>query len=266
MGAGPGGVQLFHLVNRVSHRGHRFELVTVGVGLSLPITGSIGSSDYVDFVTPSEVNFFDFEGTNMTVRETNALFYSWTTLSFWGRSVKIADGGLNVPGLGVSHGKCNMLFGDGRLLGPGNLEVKLPPIQPEPGPFRQVAKDDALVYKIPGDVLFAFGKHALIPGQRTDNALIRVGNSLHAVPEYRFLVVGHTDNIGSRAFNRALSKRRAGTVAKWLLAHNYVQPSWLKTHGAGEEEPVASNATPEGRAENRRVEVVALRKKYWDDY
>jgi prepilin-type processing-associated H-X9-DG protein len=241
-------------------------LATLGVDFSTPVTGSIGSSDYVNFTTREEVNFFDFDGTLMTVRETSALLYSWTTVSFWGMSVKIADGGLSAPGLAVSSGKCNILFGDGALLGPVDLEIKMPPIPREPGPFHQVAKEDALVYKIPGDVLFAFDKYKLIPKPSTDEALSRVGFALHAVPDFKFLVVGHTDSIGSRSYNKTLSKRRAETVAQWFINHNLVRRELVKIHGAGEDEPVAPNSTPDGRAQNRRVEVVGLRTHLWNSY
>jgi outer membrane protein OmpA-like peptidoglycan-associated protein len=68
------------------------------------------------------------------------------------------------------------------------------------------------------------------------------------------IVVGHTDNIGSDAYNLKLSKRRADAVAKYLTSHG-VDAKRLKTEGAGESKPVATNDTADGRAQNRRVEL-----------
>ena len=65
-------------------------------------------------------------------------------------------------------------------------------------------------------------------------------------------VVGHTDSSGSDAFNQKLSERRAETVAKYLEDKG-IAVGRLQTSGAGESEPVADNATKEGRAQNRRV-------------
>jgi outer membrane protein OmpA-like peptidoglycan-associated protein len=213
------------------------------------------------------VNFFDFDGTDMTVRETNIGLYSWTTVSFWGMSVRIAGGGLNIPGLGVSNGVAKVLFSDGIALGVVNLEVRMPRPSPEPEPFREISMEDAIVYRLPGDLLFPFDKHQLIPGQRTADALNRIGNALsNESSEYRFLVIGHTDSIGSAHYNSRLSKRRAETVASWLTGHNYARADSIKTIGRGFEEPVETNSTKAGRAQNRRVEVVVIKKNLWEAY
>jgi outer membrane protein OmpA-like peptidoglycan-associated protein len=265
VGAGPASVQLFDLVNRETHRAHRLELKTLGVSLS-PVTGSFSPSDYENFKTPRDVNFLDFDGTDMTVRETNAGLYSWTTVSFWGMSVRIASGGANIPGLAVSNGIAKILFSDGRPLGSPDLVLRPLPIPPEPGPFKEHAKEEATVYQIRSDLLFDFNKHLLKPGHRTEDALTSVGYSLHWTPEYKFLVIGHTDSRGSDSYNMTLSKRRAETVAAWLKNHNFLKPEWIKTVGVGMKEPVASNANEEGRAQNRRVEIVGILTKYWDRY
>lgn len=67
-------------------------------------------------------------------------------------------------------------------------------------------------------------------------------------------IVGHTDSSGSDAYNQALSMRRANSVKNYLLDKG-VSSSVMSTSGMGESQPVASNATREGRAQNRRVEV-----------
>ena len=67
-------------------------------------------------------------------------------------------------------------------------------------------------------------------------------------------IVGHTDSTGSHAYNMSLSQRRAQSVADYLTAQG-VSAARLTTRGAGPDQPVASNATDSGRAQNRRVEV-----------
>lgn len=74
----------------------------------------------------------------------------------------------------------------------------------------------------------------------------------------RVEVAAHTDSRGSAAYNLALSNRRAKSVRDYLVAHG-IDPSRLTVRGYGESKPVASNATPEGRAQNRRVELRVLR-------
>jgi len=85
--------------------------------------------------------------------------------------------------------------------------------------------------------------------------LDEVARELLARPNVRVTVVGHTDNVGSARKNKLLSEKRAQAVARYL-AHRGVPVSRLRYGGKGEEMPVASNATPEGRAANRRVELI----------
>jgi OOP family OmpA-OmpF porin len=66
---------------------------------------------------------------------------------------------------------------------------------------------------------------------------------------------GHTDSVGSPAYNEALAKRRAAAVRGYLLGQG-LPPPLLRTAGMGEKAPVADNTTEEGRAQNRRTEVV----------
>jgi OOP family OmpA-OmpF porin len=66
---------------------------------------------------------------------------------------------------------------------------------------------------------------------------------------------GYTDSIGTDAYNQKLSERRANSVREWLVKCG-ISPSRLSAKGFGETNPVASNATPEGRAQNRRTELV----------
>lgn len=106
---------------------------------------------------------------------------------------------------------------------------------------------------LPESVTFATGSsivHAsFLP------ALREVARSLRAHPRSTVRVVGHTDNVGTAAYNQQLSEDRARSVARILVANGV--PSWRLTYsGRGYNEPIASNVTATGRAQNRRVEIV----------
>lgn len=110
-----------------------------------------------------------------------------------------------------------------------------------------------IVVTMPQDILFAFDSATLRPDLRRD--LQTVARSLISYPETTIFVTGHTDNVGSAAYNQTLSERRADAVASELIV-NGVPSRRIVARGAGFSQPVASNATAEGRAQNRRVEIV----------
>jgi outer membrane protein OmpA-like peptidoglycan-associated protein len=101
-------------------------------------------------------------------------------------------------------------------------------------------------------VNFASGKAVLLEGSK--NILDNVAASLIAHPEVKVEVAGHTDAIGSDASNLKLSQARANTVLDYLISKG-VPAAQLTAKGYGESKPIADNATPEGRAKNRRVEL-----------
>jgi outer membrane protein OmpA-like peptidoglycan-associated protein len=103
-----------------------------------------------------------------------------------------------------------------------------------------------------GKVLFDFNKATLKPEAKTQ--LARVLQAVKEQPGLRTHVVGHTDSVGSDAYNMGLSQRRAASVADYLV-QNGVPRQTVTTDHRGEREPVASNATDDGRAQNRRVEI-----------
>lgn len=76
-------------------------------------------------------------------------------------------------------------------------------------------------------------------------------------PEVKFSVEGHTDSDGDDAFNQKLSEQRAETVVSTLIQMG-IDSSRLTTKGWGESKPLSDNSTPEGKANNRRVEFVKL--------
>ena len=114
---------------------------------------------------------------------------------------------------------------------------------------------DRLIVTMPQDILFDVDSTAIYPALRDD--LLTVAQSLQNYPDSTVQVVGHTDNTGSAAYNQDLSERRANAVADVLL-NGGVAFGRIQTFGRGEDQPVASNLTPEGRAQNRRVDIVIL--------
>lgn len=77
---------------------------------------------------------------------------------------------------------------------------------------------------------------------------------LNKYPDTRLAVIGHTDSVGAASYNMELSRKRANSVAEFLLRRQ-VEPSRISTSGAGESQPVATNVNEAGRAQNRRVEL-----------
>jgi outer membrane protein OmpA-like peptidoglycan-associated protein len=100
-------------------------------------------------------------------------------------------------------------------------------------------------------VNFESGSSALTPDSYT--VLDDVVRSLQAYPEVKVEIRGHTDSQGPAGFNLELSHKRADSVKQYLV-NSGIDPSRVATVGVGEEEPVSSNSTPEGRAQNRRIE------------
>jgi outer membrane protein OmpA-like peptidoglycan-associated protein len=103
-----------------------------------------------------------------------------------------------------------------------------------------------------GKVLFDFNKATLKPEAKRQ--LAGVLQALREQPGLQTHIVGHTDSIGSDAYNMKLSQRRAESVATYLT-QNGVSRQSIQTEWHGKRQPVASNATAEGRAQNRRVEI-----------
>ena len=114
---------------------------------------------------------------------------------------------------------------------------------------------DRLIVTMPQDILFATDSAELRPDLRSD--LRTVAQSLNDYPQSRVQVLGHTDNTGSADYNLDLSQRRAGAVAGQLISYG-VDAGRIRTIGLGEDQPIATNLTAEGRAQNRRVEIVIL--------
>jgi outer membrane protein OmpA-like peptidoglycan-associated protein len=110
-----------------------------------------------------------------------------------------------------------------------------------------------LVITLSGSVLFASNKHKLLTSARS--RLDQVSKALLETKDRKLTVEGHTDSQGSTAYNLKLSKRRANAVRSYLISRGY-PAARVRAKGLGEERPVTDNGTAEGRANNRRVEIV----------
>ncbi|MFZ5963137.1 OmpA family protein [Thalassococcus sp. BH17M4-6] len=114
---------------------------------------------------------------------------------------------------------------------------------------------DRLIVTLPQDILFATDSATVRSDLQAD--LRTVAQNLNQYPNTTVQVIGHTDNTGDAGYNQSLSQRRAQSVAGILIA-NGVSSGRIQSIGRGEDAPIASNLTPEGRQQNRRVEIVIL--------
>lgn len=128
------------------------------------------------------------------------------------------------------------------------------PIKPDDLSRQPLEEGKAIQLK---DIYFEFDKHELMPRSYVElNKLLLI---LRENPAIHIQIVGHTDNIGKDDYNKYLSRKRAKSVVSFLL-ENGISAGRLRYYGEGEAKPIASNATEEGRFQNRRVEIVILKR------
>lgn len=122
--------------------------------------------------------------------------------------------------------------------------------------LEQVAKtrrtENGILVELGSDILFDVNSAALKPA--AVEQLTKVGDIMAKYSDNRVRIEGHTDSTGSAAHNQKLSEERAGSV-KTLLLSRGVQEGQITSVGLGKTKPIADNATSEGRAKNRRVEL-----------
>jgi chemotaxis protein MotB len=119
-------------------------------------------------------------------------------------------------------------------------------------------RDGRLVMRLPQDVLFPSGKADL--SREGELALMEVAVILRQFPDRRFMVAGHTDNQPVKEAykdNWELSVARALVVTRFMVEAK-MKPQNIVSAGYSEYDPIAKNATPEGRQENRRIEIILL--------
>lgn len=113
-------------------------------------------------------------------------------------------------------------------------------------------QDGSLKVNIPSSVSFDTNSYAVKPTFR--GVLDNLSQTLNKYPELNAHIVGHTDNVGSAAYNQTLSQERATSVLNYL-ADQGVNRTRMSAEGRGLTQPIADNATEAGRAQNRRVEI-----------
>ena len=109
------------------------------------------------------------------------------------------------------------------------------------------------IVTLPGNIFFDFNKADVKPAMQ--ERLTEIAKALAAVPDQNLLIEGHTDSDGPSEYNLTLSEQRAQSVRSILLAGG-IAPERIDTKGYGHTQPVASNETAAGKAQNRRVEIV----------
>ncbi|MDR2324750.1 MAG: OmpA family protein [Acidovorax sp.] len=118
--------------------------------------------------------------------------------------------------------------------------------------------DNRLKLNLPADITFNSYSAVLRPQART--VLNSFANSLRRNPTAQVLIVGHADSSGNAASNETLSLQRANTTRSYIFSRK-VQGPRIQTEGRGAREPIASNYTEAGRAQNRRVEIFVMESK-----
>lgn len=114
-----------------------------------------------------------------------------------------------------------------------------------------VVKEEVIVIR---DVHFEFDSAKLTAADKERLNTIATRLKSEAA-NARLSVTGHTDSKGSDTYNQKLSERRAHSVTEYLIESGVPRASFVSVQGAGETQPVADNATAEGRAQNRRTEI-----------
>ena len=114
---------------------------------------------------------------------------------------------------------------------------------------------------INNSLLFRFDSYEL--SDSTTNVLTKIIPIIKDMPT-RLLIVGHTDSVGEDEYNLVLSRNRANSVAQFLI-QNGIDPQDIEQEGKGESFPIATNATKEGQAKNRRVEIFMYKKRNYNE-
>ena len=131
------------------------------------------------------------------------------------------------------------------------VKINFPVAKPENVLEKQLTKEKrAVTYGI----YFDFNRDTLKP--ESDPVLKEIAQAMTNNPDWKLTVEGHTDNIGGDNYNLELSRRRAAAVKQALVSQYNIAADRLLTGGFGASHPVAPNDTLEGRARNRRVELV----------
>jgi OOP family OmpA-OmpF porin len=129
---------------------------------------------------------------------------------------------------------------------PESTPVVVPPPAPAPKPVIIEKGRQTL------NVEFDFDKSTIKKGY--DQDIDNLAGVMKQYPDLNVVIEGHTDSLGSDAYNEKLSQERADAVKNYMVEENGIDANRIKAIGFGEKQPVASNDTSEGRAQNRRAE------------
>ena len=113
-------------------------------------------------------------------------------------------------------------------------------------------RDDSILVNFQGEILFDAGSSQLAPGAYS--RLRSLSRTLENYPKSQVIIKGHTDSTGAVTYNQRLSEDRAERVRAFLISEG-VNPTRITAIGFGTSLPLSTNVTPEGRAQNRRVEI-----------
>ena len=127
---------------------------------------------------------------------------------------------------------------------------------PEEAVVETINEGEALKVTFDSGILFATNSSTVSAASKS--ALRNLATSLNANPDTDIKIVGHTDSTGKVDYNQTLSEKRAKSVYDYMMEDQGISSTRMTFEGKGIHEPVADNATPEGRAKNRRVEILIL--------
>ncbi|MEN6488144.1 MAG: OmpA family protein, partial [Smithella sp.] len=220
---GVGGVHYSHATEDTTD-GKRDKITAdYGVGVKYFVTENVALRADVRHVIP-------FDGVN-----NNLLYTVGLSFSFGGAKKAVVEEAKPAPAAPVE-------------------EVKPAPAAPVEEKS-QVARDIEEKGKATLNVEFDFDKSTIKKGFYKD--IDDVVSVMKQYPDVNIEIAGHTDSIGTAAYNKKLSQRRADAVKKYMVEKGGIDAKRLTAVGYGEDKPIASNKTKEGRQKNRRVEAVA---------
>lgn len=180
--------------------------------------------------------------------------------------------GISTPLHNVGEWNNNVLYNIGLVIALGNTEEAKPMVaEPAPAPAPEPAPEPEVVTPPPPppapevkeagtyvfrNIYFDFDKSTIKP--ESEPILDEVSDYLKSKPDLKMEIQGHTDSVGTAAYNMKLSERRAEAIKAYLVKDEAIKSDRLTTKGYGLTMPVADNKTAEGRAKNRRVEFKPL--------
>ena len=135
------------------------------------------------------------------------------------------------------------------------LKALMPKDPPPPKPIKPEPVKPVVI-TLDSLALFETGQFEL--KNNANKALIGALKAIESHPDTRILVEGHTDNVGNPVSNQQLSEKRAQSVKDWLVISSNVPESRFEVKGLGDAKPIADNQTEEGKAKNRRVEIILI--------